>query len=291
MTTLLAPQFERDNALSPMVLVNGVENAAVSAFDRGLVYGDGVFRTLVVRDGVPQQWRRHYAKLGSDCAALGLNCPSAIILAQELAQVCVDQPDCVVKIMITRGVGHRGYRYEPTIEPTRIVLSTPLPDYPQSYTTTGVRVRHCKLRLASPSVLAGVKHLNRLENVLARAEWSDPSIAEGLLSDTHGNVIGGTMTNIFIARDGMLRTPRLDACGVAGVTRERIIESARAGAVPCEIAPITWDEVLHADEVVLVNSVAGAWPVCEIEGQAREIGPLTQKMQHWLKVDDDEQQR
>jgi 4-amino-4-deoxychorismate lyase len=290
-TIRLAPQVERDTALNPMVLVNGHENSAVSAFDRGLAYGDGVFRTLVVRGGVAQQWRRHYAKLGSDCAALGLNCPSAIILEKELAQVCEVEPDCVVKIMITRGVGHRGYRYESTIEPTRIVLSTPLPDYPQSYATTGVRVRHCRLRLAPQSALAGVKHLNRLENVIARTEWSDPAIAEGLLSDTDGNVIGGTMTNMFIAREGMLRTPQLDACGVAGVTRDRIMDSARARGVRCETASIRWDEVLYADEVVLVNSVAGAWPVCEIEGRARPVGPLARQMQHWLRADDDEQQR
>lgn len=274
--------------LNPMVLVNGVLDAGVCAFDRGLAYGDGVFRTLLVRGGVARHWLRHYAKLASDCATLGLNCPSAAVLTDELAQVCKAEPHCVVKIMITRGVGHRGYRYEPSIAPTRIVLSAPLPDYPQSYASTGVRVRHCKMRLAAQSALAGVKHLNRLENVLARAEWSDPAIAEGLLSDTHGNVIGGTMTNLFIAQAGTLRTPRLDACGVAGVTRERIMDSARANGTRCEITSFPWDDVLHADEVVLVNSIAGAWPVCEIEGQARAVGPLARKIQHWLKAGDDE---
>jgi 4-amino-4-deoxychorismate lyase len=136
-----------------------------------------------------------------------------------------------------------------------------------------------------------VKHLNRLENVIARTEWSDPAIAEGLLSDADGNVIGGTMTNMFIVREGMLRTPQLNACGVAGVTRDRIMDSARARGVRCETASIRWDEVLYADEVVLVNSVAGAWPVCEIEGRARPVGPLARQMQHWLRADDDEQQR
>jgi 4-amino-4-deoxychorismate lyase len=274
-----------------MVLINGVHGAAVSPYDRGLAYGDGVFRTLLVRDGVARHWSRHYTRLAGDCRALGLTCPTAAVLTHELDAVGKAEPDCVVKIMITRGVGGRGYRYEPAMEPTRIVLSAPLPDYPQSYTTTGVRVRHCKMRLAAQSALAGVKHLNRLENVRARAEWSDPAIAEGLLSDTDGNVIGGTMTNLFIAQAGTLRTPRLDACGVAGVTRERIIESARAYGVRCEITYIPWGDVLIADEVVLVNSIAGAWPVCEIEGQARAVGPLTRKIQHWLKADDDEQRR
>lgn len=274
-----------------MVLINGLQDAAISAFDRGLAYGDGVFRTLAVRGGAPSHWRRHYAKLASDCATLSLNCPSAELLTSELREICRIEPDCVVKIMITRGVGQRGYRCDPSIAPTRILLSTPSPDYPQSYATTGVRVRRCYMRLAAQSTLAGVKHLNRLENVLARAEWNDPAIAEGLLSDTHGNVISGTMTNLFIAQAGTLRTPRLNTCGVAGVTRERIIESARAHGVQCEAMFIQWSDVLRADEVVLVNSIAGAWPVCELEGQTRQVGPLARKIQDWLKAGDDEQQR
>lgn len=271
-----------------MVLINGVENAAMSPLDRGLAYGDGIFRTLPARKGAPQHWPRHYAKLAFDCAAIGLRCPDADVLSAELARVCDVEADCTIKVMVTRGVSSRGYRYDQDLEPTRIVMSTPLPDYPQRYTEAGVRVHRCRTRFAQQPALAGIKHLNRLENVLARAEWSDPDIAEGLVSDTDGNVIGGTMTNMFIVRDGVLVTSSLERCGVAGVTRDRVMQAASNHAVPCEIARVTWHDVMHADEVILVNSIAGAWPVRELEDRARSVGPLARAVQHWLKQDDEQ---
>ena len=271
-----------------MVLINGVENAALSAVDRGLAYGDGIFRTLPARNRVPQHWPRHYAKLASDCAAIGMQCPDAALLGPEIVRVCELDPDSAIKVIVTRGVSSRGYRYEQDAEPTRIVMSSPLPGYPQSYADTGVRVRRCRVRLAQQPALAGIKHLNRLENVLARAEWSDAEIAEGILSDTDGNVIGGTMTNIFLARAGALATPSLDRCGVAGVTRERVIQAASDCGVRCATTRISWGDVVDADEVILVNSIAGAWPVCELEGRVRSVGPMARAVQHWLRQDDEQ---
>jgi 4-amino-4-deoxychorismate lyase len=142
------------------------------------------------------------------------------------------------------------------------------------------------LTLAHQPALAGIKHLNRLENVLARAEWNDRRIAEGLLCDAAGHVIGGTMTNVFIAKDGALATPALARCGVAGVTRERLIEAAREHGVTCAIADLSWRELMDADEIVLVNTLAGAWPVREVDGSARTPGPLARAMQGWLGRED-----
>jgi 4-amino-4-deoxychorismate lyase len=139
--------------------------------------------------------------------------------------------------------------------------------------------------MAVQPALAGIKHLNRLENVLARSEWSDPEIAEGLLRDATGNVIGGTMTNIFIGTRGHLATPRLERCGVAGVTRERIIEAAAEHGVPCSVTDLTWSDVLGAEEMFLVNSLAGVWPVREIQGEVRMPGVLTRAAQEWLTQD------
>jgi 4-amino-4-deoxychorismate lyase len=269
-----------------MILVDGVANAGVSAIDRGLTYGDGVFRTFVVRSGVAPQWGRQYAKLAKDCAAIGVACPAEPLLAEDVRRAAQPNEECVVKIIVTRGAGTRGYAYGADMHATRIVASSPRPSYPRTYGTAGVRVRRCRLALGEQPALAGVKHLNRLENVLARAEWNDPDIAEGLLCDAAGNVIGGTMTNLFIARRGALATPALTRCGVAGVTRERVIEAAGRAGVACEIAELAWSEVAEADEVILVNSVAGAWPVREIDGAARAVGPLARTIQDWLEHDD-----
>jgi 4-amino-4-deoxychorismate lyase len=269
-----------------MILVNGVENAGLPATDRGLAYGDGIFRTFVGTAGLPRQWPQHYAKLASDCAVIGIACPDAELLGKEVWRVCHATGDCAIKVIVSRGAGGRGYRYTGDGAPTRVVMSTPLPGYPPAYHEAGVRVRLCALRLAHQPALAGLKHLNRLENVLARAEWSDAGVAEGLLRDTEDNVIGGTMTNIFIARRGALATPRLDRCGVAGVTRDRVMQLAGQNGVACEVTSVAWSDVLGADEIVLVNSLAGAWPVCDIEGEKRTPGPLARAIQSWLKRDD-----
>jgi 4-amino-4-deoxychorismate lyase len=117
-------------------------------------------------------------------------------------------------------------------------------------------------------------------------EWDDSSIAEGLLLDVEDNVIGGTMTNLFLSSKGVLATPKLDRCGVAGVTRDRVLRAAGRSGVACEIATVSWPDVLGADEIILVNSIAGAWPVREIEGAARTPGPAVRAVQQWLKHDD-----
>ncbi len=171
----------------------------------------------------------------------------------------------------------------------RVVSAEPLSPGSSERRSGGVAVRLCSLRLGHQPALAGLKHLNRLENVLARAEWSDPEIAEGLLCDTEGNVICGTMTNIFVAAGGALATPRLDRCGVAGVTRERVMEAAAQAGYSCGITTLTWSEVLGADEVFLVNSLAGIWPVRDLDGRSRTPGTITRELQRALERDDDAQ--
>jgi len=265
-----------------MTLVDGVETETVNAADRGLNYGDGVYRTLRFRSGAPVEWPRHFAKLASDCAALSIPVPAEPLLKDELLRVGNTRRDCVVKVIVTRGISGRGYRYETGLAPTRIVTSAPLPDYPAAHCDSGVHVRRCALRLSDQPALAGVKHLNRLENVIARAEWTDPAVAEGLLRDAAGNVIGGTMTNLFIVRDGVLATPRLDRCGVAGVTRDRVVEAAARHDILCDVTDLSWDDVLGAEELFLVNSLAGVWPVCSIEECVRTPGPVTRAMQKWI---------
>ncbi|HYC45354.1 MAG TPA: aminodeoxychorismate lyase [Burkholderiales bacterium] len=272
-----------------MILVNGVTDGAVGADDRGLAYGDGVFRTLRARSGVPLHCARHYRKLADDCAALALRAPDEALLAAEVKAACARYAECSVKIIVTRGTGPRGYRYRGDEAPTRIVIAEPVSERPALDRVGGAAVRLCTIRLAPQPALAGVKHLNRLENVLARAEWSDPEIGEGLLRDTEDNVICGTMSNLFLVRGGSLASPRLDRCGVAGVTRARVIEAAAQHDVACVLSALTWRDVLRADEVFLVNSLFGVCPVRALDGEPREPGPLTRALQAWLDSEDDAQ--
>jgi 4-amino-4-deoxychorismate lyase len=248
-----------------MVLVNGIERDSVSVHDRALHYGDGVFRTFRVNNGAVSAWPRQFAKLRHDCERLAIRAPEKGALEADIEQALAALPNAVIKIIITRGAGGRGYAAMPDVEPVRIVITSPLPEYPAEWIERGVKVRVCDVKLAPQPRLAGVKHLNRLENVLARNEWQGSEFAEGLMLDFDGNVIEGTMTNLFALIEDVLATPDLARCGVAGVTRERVLDFARLQKIPAEIRNIRLDELLSADEIFLTNSVIGIWHVRELQ--------------------------
>ena len=266
-----------------MNIVNGVACDVVGVRDRGLAYGDGVFRTFPVRDGKPVMWRRQHAKLAQDCRALKMDCPDVATLQRDLALIGEETPECVVKIIVTRGESARGYAPPAASSPTRVVMSGPLPSYPPHYGEQGVQTHMCRLRLSAQPALAGVKHLNRLENVLARAEWSDAAIAEGLMCDANDNVICGTMSNLFLLKDAQLVTPELTHCGVSGVMRDVVIELARSHSIDTRITAVSMDELLAADEVFVVNSVIGLWPVAALDRKIWSKGATTTRFQQWIR--------
>lgn len=247
-----------------MILVNGAVATQVDAMDRGLLYGDGVFRTMRCESGRIHLLDQHLVKLNDDCRALGLNFPG-LVLREEIQSAVNHQESCVVKAIITRGKGVRGYRPASDSASTRIVITDALPRYPATFRTEGIRVRICATRLGHQPRLAGIKHLNRLENVLARGEWDDPDIAEGLMLDEAGSVIEGTMSNLFVRRGGTLFTPELSRCGVAGLIRQRIIDSAPSAGFDVVITPMDLNFVMTADEIFMCNSVVGLWPVQKID--------------------------
>jgi len=252
------------------MLVNGKPGNLISIRDRGLLYGDGVFRTLRAAQGKALHWPLHYLKLQHDCAKLGINCPDEALLLSELDQVLAQHPAGVVKLIITRGEGARGYTPSADATPTRIWDFSPLPDYPPEWTTQGIKVHVCSLRLSAQPRLACIKHLNRLENVLAAAELSDAQLlhdsqlAEGLLLDAEGHLIEGIRSNLFMVAQGRLVTPDLSRCGVAGIQRGRVMAWALQHGVALQVRDVGLEEALHADELFIVNSVIGLWPIREL---------------------------
>lgn len=258
-----------------MILVDGQEQAHISAADRGLQYGDGLFETIAVSSGQPRLWERHLRRLASGCARLGIEGIDPQQLRNDAQRTCEGLREGVLKVIVTRGEGRRGYRPEHTAKATRIVATYPWPAYPEAYWQQGVAVRVCTTRLGRNAALAGMKHLNRLEQVLARGEWDDPQIAEGLMLDDGGHVIAGTMTNVFVVVADRLVTPALDACGVAGVMRGVILDIAAELALPWEEGAVSRRELRQADEVFLCNALIGMWPVRRIEQQDYALGPLT----------------
>lgn len=265
-------------AAVPRILVDGAAQSCVPAGDRGLSYGDGLFETIRFRGADAPLWPRHMQRLHESCARLRLPSPDPTVLQDEARAVVAGLPQSVVRITLTRGSGARGYAPPPAPKPTRIVAGFELPLLIGDDYRHGIRVRLCQLRLAEQPLLAGMKHLNRLEQVLARAEWSDPAIAEGLLCDRHERVIGATMANLFAVIGGVLVTPVLDRCGIAGVARAEILSVQPAA----QVRELKLDELAGASELFLSSSVRGILPVRELEDRHYAVGPVTRALQrHW----------
>ena len=266
-----------------MMLINGRATDQLDARDRGLHYGDGVFTTLRVRDGAAALWERHMARLISGCRRLGIAPPDGAQLHAETQRVCAGVAHGVLKIIITRGVGGRGYTPPPAASPTRVVALYAWPDFAAKNWTEGVAVRVNTLRLARNPALAGIKHLNRLEQVLARAEWDDPAIVEGLMLDDKNQVVEATAANVFSVRDDTVLTPPLHECGVAGVMRALMMELAQSNGLRVREGALSLDEARGADEMFLTNSVIGVWPVREVDTITKPVGPITQRLVALLK--------
>jgi 4-amino-4-deoxychorismate lyase len=246
--------------------------------DRGLAYGDGLFETIAVRAGRAVLLPRHLARLGEGARRLAIDL-DLVALEAELQAFFASLGEGVAKLLLTRGNGLRGYAPPPAASPRRILLGSPLPSYASENAEQGVRLYPCTMRLAEQPRLAGLKHLNRLEQVLARGEWQDAAFAEGLMRDVSGRVIEGVFSNLFLVCDGVLLTAELLRCGVAGVMRAEVLEQAAALGIPCEVRDIAFDELLGADEVFLCNSLYGIWPVRELAGSVWPAGPRTRKLQ------------
>ena len=251
----------------PHCLVNGQATDSISSNDRGLLYGDGLFETMAVINGKIPLWQLHANRLQQGCARLKLDCPHADVLQSEVEQLATDAERAVIKLILTRGVGGRGYAPQTTTNPTRILQRHPWPEAPRDYWETGVNVIFCEQHLARQPALAGIKHLNRLEQVLARAEWQDPSIQEGLLADSKGNIIEAVSHNVFLVNGETLTTPDLRYSGVAGVMREYLLQLLKDKGYSVEVAAVTRQALLDADAVFLCNSVHGIWPICELDGK------------------------
>jgi len=264
-------------------VINGQAADGISSLDRGLLYGDGVFESIGVEAGQPRFWLRHLARLAAGCERLGIPQPEGERLLEESRLVISGVNRGVLKIIVTRGCTGRGYRPTNDAIPTRIIQLHPWPDDTGTCHGSGVRVRLCRQRLGHNPALAGIKHLNRLEQVLARGEWADPGIHEGLLLDGHGCLVEGTMSNLFLIRDRVLMTPDLSRCGVAGILRTVVMELAAKVPMPLQIRALGLDDLRGADEVFLTNSLIGIWPVIAVEDRPYRRGTLTCRLQELLK--------
>ncbi len=263
-------------------LINGEPGESISILDRGFQYGDGIFETLAVANSEPLLWERHMQRFFHGAARLSLKAPSEELLRREAEQVCHGAMRGVLKIVLTRGISGRGYAPNLGATPTRAIGLLPWPDYPAQHRTDGVNMQFCRNLITRHNILAGLKHLNRLEQILARMELKN-GCAEGLMQDETGHVIEGTMTNVFVVSRGTLLTPDLTHSGVEGVIRGLILERASALSISCRSAGLKREDILGAKEIFLTNSLIGIWPVRQVESQDYPVGPVTKQIQDAIR--------
>lgn len=273
--------------MTPPCWIDGMPAETLPATDRGLQYGDGLFETLALRTGRIALLEYHLDRLKEGCERLGMAMPDRDLLRREFSTAAAGRrADVVLKLMLTRGSGGRGYRPPPEAKPRRILSLHPWPDHPAEWAEQGIRLRLCRTRLAHQPQLAGIKHLNRLEQVLARAEWDEADgFQEGLMLDLEGAVVEGTMSNVFASpREGVLITPDLSRCGVAGVMRRHLLESARRAGIDVQVRALGLPELQDCPEIFLSNSLMGVWPVAEFEGRRHTVGAMGRLARAWAEA-------
>ncbi len=246
------------------VWINGREARRVDHRDRGLQYGDGLFETMRVRCRAVRLLEYHLERLQGGCRRLRIDPPELRLLRREIQAAAASTEAGILKLIVTRGVGTRGYRPTGTERSTRILSLQPAARASEQTAHEPARLRICRTRLGLNPSLAGLKTLNRLESVIARMEWTDPRVWEGLMRDADGHIVCGTMSNLFLSTGSKLTTPLLDRCGVAGVMRRWILEQSGRLKLEVEVRRVHMADLAQADEVFMSNAVAGVVPVAEI---------------------------
>lgn len=261
--------------MTTMVIVNGEIDDQVSVYDRGLAYGDGLFETVLCINGNLLLWERHLERLDNSLAKLQIQPYDSGALLPLIQPHLSTDGEQIIKITVTRGVSQRGYSVPDTAAANTIIYISDKPTMTPDWSATGIKVKFCETRLGYQPKLAGLKHLNRLEQILAQMELADSDCREGVMLGYEGEVVEAIRHNLFLVKNGELFTPDLTNCGVTGIMRTFIIEGARELDLPVSIGRIAVSQLLRADEIFLTNSINGIWPICELDGTSLTTGEVT----------------
>lgn len=264
-------------------LVNGEKTDSISVTDRGLQFGDGVFETIRIHQGKPVWWQQHINRLLDGCHRLRFaDIPDIDTLQQEVTALASDCVAGVLKIIITRGCSNSGYATPADAPASRILCLTPGMRH-QSRAGQGIVMGVCSQRLAGHDSLAGIKHLNRLEQVLARLQCQAEGWDEGVMLDDQGSVIEGTMSNLFIWRKNLLYTPSLQKTGFKGLCREIIISLAAENGITVKQTKLRLEDLTNSSGIFVTNSLIGIWPVINFNHQQLTVCANTRLLQERLE--------
>ncbi len=258
-------------------LIDGRAADASWLDERALQFGDGLFETIAIIDARPCLWELHMARLEEGCRRLQLPCPDVGLLAEEAGALCAARPRAVLKLYWTAGRSARGYRRPAPLRPRRMLRVSDWSAPPEGEPWA---LRLCQHRLGDHPALAGIKHLNRLDQVIARAEWDGPANSEGLMLDQQGHVVSGTMSNLFLQQGERLSTPPIDRAGIAGVVRQLALTLARQGGAVIDESPVAPEQVRQADALYLTNSLIGVVRVARFEDREYDLAAAEHPVMH-----------
>lgn len=253
------------------VLVDGEAVGGDWPLDRALHYGDGLFETLTARDGRIRFEALHRRRLAEGCRRLGM-VPDEAALWWQAGELAATHGDCTLKVLVSRGSSRaRGYTPPAQARPRVLHLVYPAPAADE----TPPRVRLATLRsvLGENPVLAGIKHCNRLEQVLARRELQLGDAFEGLMGSSSGSLVSGTMSNVFIGQDGGFVTPLLDQCGVAGVMRAVVLREAAGCGIDVREGRVPMSALRECRSIFISNARMGVVVAHQIDGRELDVSP------------------
>ena len=263
-----------------MFQINGKQTNKISIEDRAVQYGDGVFETIAVKEKLLEFWKEHYQRLNNGCKILKIKCPSKTFLKKEINKFIkkTKKNKFVLKIIISRGIGGRGYNPPRNSKPTRILGIYDWPNYLETNFTKGIMMDICKIRISAQPFLSKIKHINRLEQIIARSEWQNKSISESIMLDLNDNVIEGTMSNIFGVKKNIFYTPNIKFAGIEGIMRGVILKLLKKNKKKYIIKKITLKELLKFEEIFVCNSIFGIWSVIKISKKKFSFGEKTKEI-------------
>jgi len=265
-----------------LAMINGKFEDKISVFDRGLAYGDGFFETTAWRYVEEKKkcrvefWNRHLNRIKKTCRFLKIEISNFSKLEKDKQKILskaknLGMMEGVLKIIITRGEGGRGYKYEKNMKPNIIFIVSNMIKYPKDFYSNGVNIRFSRSPISTNNSLSGFKHLNRLDSVLARAEWEVDDLFDSIFVDNHNNIIEGTMANLFLLKDNILYTPSINLCGISGIMREVVINKCNGLFEEIKICKLSKEFFLKADSIFLTNSLIKILPVKKVESRKFKI--------------------
>jgi len=274
---------------SPKVYINGKlydkADAKISVYDHGLLYGDGVFEGIRIYNGKVFKLKEHVDRLFESAQAIKLEIPLSREQMAKAIQETVNannKKDGYIRPVVTRGAGYLGLDPRKTSDPQVIIIVDDISLYPPELYESGMEIATVATIRNHPAALnPRIKSLNYLNNILAKIEGTQQGCLESLMLNHKGEIAECSGDNIFLIKDGRLRTPPIDAGVLEGITRNAVIELAREARIPVAEINLTRHDVFIADECFLTGTAAEIIPVVKCDGRpigAGRPGPITRQL-------------